>query len=507
MLQSMNGTLRWIVTFVAAAWCLLGCARLDDAPVCRPEARRCAEGTAQFCDAEGHWSVPEICPMGTACVNGTCQSACGDACRPGERRCAPEGVQVCERGASTCGQWGLPQPCGLGERCESGTCVDDCAAACEPGALRCLGEGQWVECLADPPCNGFGPPTDCGVSEEAGPLVCSGGVCGPVGSCADQCREGEWTCLTGAQAQRCERTPGGCLDWAVAVECAVGQICRGGQGCASACEDECEADVSRCVDGGRQVCVVNPAGCAVWGAITACGDGTCEDGRCADTCTPECSPGQTRCGPGGGVETCDLAQDCPRFGPEVPCNEGAQCAGAGVCGVCEPGQTEAQACGNCGQQVRTCGEVDRRWDDFGACEGEGVCTPGSEQACGRCGVQRCADDCTWGPCEAEGVCDPGTREACGNCGSRGCNAACQWDACGGEGVCAPGERRDCNACGEQGCTAQCQWEPCNNGDGTEFRRCNTCGWQFCCPNGNWCDCAPHYACDGGRSCVGSGQCN
>jgi hypothetical protein len=501
-----NAPLRWLLLWLVAVLSLSSCAKLDDAPVCRPESRRCVGETAQFCDAEGHWSVPEICAAGTACIDGTCQAACGDACRPGQRRCSPEGVQVCEPGPAQCGQWGAPAPCALGERCTDGVCGADCPTRCEPGDRRCIGEGQFVECIVDAPCNAFGPPMGCGVSEEAGPLVCSGGQCGPSGSCADQCREGEWTCLTGAQAQQCVRGGEGCLDWSPPTDCAVGQICRGAVGCAAACESECDVGETRCLDGGVQTCVAAPSGCATWSAISPCAAGSqCQNGQCDLQCVPECAAGQVRCGPSGGVQGCDTSGPCPRFGAEVACAAGEQCAGAGVCGVCEPGATEARGCGNCGQQTRTCGE-DRRWGEFNACSGEGVCTPGMEMACGRCGVQRCNDACQWDGCGGEGVCDPGATEPCGNCGTRACNGACQWDACGGQGVCAPGQRRDCNQCGEQGCTNRCRWETCNNGDGTEFRRCNECGWQFCCPNGDWCGCAPHYTCGRNQSCEGTGQC-
>lgn len=65
---------------------------------------------------------------------------------------------------------------------------------------------------------------------------------------------------------------------------------------------------------------------------------------------------------------------------------------------CQPGQTQTQSCGNCGEQTRSC-NTSCKWDSWSACGGEGVCTPGQseEQACGDCGKQSrsCQADCSW----------------------------------------------------------------------------------------------------------------
>lgn len=492
-----------VVTVVTLGCMAVGCARLANDPVCVPETRRCAEGTAQFCDEAGHWSLPEICAAGTACLDGTCASACGETCRPSTKRCAPQGVQVCDRGPDGCGQWGPPSPCAVAQRCADGACRSDCPVDCSAGERRCLGGSASVECLVDEACPRFGEPVECPPGPDAGIQVCSGGTCHALGGCADQCREGEWVCLSSLEAQRCERSADGCLDWAMPALCSAEQRCREPEGCGAACVDVCRLGESRCEGGGIVACEAGADGCAVWGAAAAC-PGGCADGVCLAGCVSECMPGRTRCD-GQGVSTCEVNSGCGRWGAAVPCPDGQACQGEGQCGACEPGATEMQSCGNCGTQSRTCGP-DGQWLAFGDCMAQGECTPNAEEACGLCGVRRCSPECQWGACDGGGVCSPGAPEPCGRCGTRTCSGACQWDACGGEGVCDAGQQRDCNACGYQGCSAQCQWAPCGNGDGTLHRQCNACGWQFCCPNGNWCGCAAHYDCAAGQSCVGAGVC-
>jgi hypothetical protein len=63
--------------------------------------------------------------------------------------------------------------------------------------------------------------------------------------------------------------------------------------------------------------------------------------------------------------------------------------------VCDPGQSDQQACGDCGTHARTC-NASCQWDDFGACAGPdpgdgGVgCETGRPGACGA-GTKRCVD--------------------------------------------------------------------------------------------------------------------
>jgi hypothetical protein len=59
-----------------------------------------------------------------------------------------------------------------------------------------------------------------------------------------------------------------------------------------------------------------------------------------------------------------------------------------------------QGCGNCGTQSRTC-DGTCNWPAWGACEGQGVCTPGAQdtQPCGTTGMEyrQCLSTCGWGP--------------------------------------------------------------------------------------------------------------
>jgi hypothetical protein len=82
---------------------------------------------------------------------------------------------------------------------------------------------------------------------------------------------------------------------------------------------------------------------------------------------------------------------------------------------CAPGQTEDRTCGDCGTETRSC-QTGGTWGPFGACTGEGDCTPGDVEgrACDGGAEQRtCEPTCAWGvygPCE--GGCVSGGTERC-----------------------------------------------------------------------------------------------
>lgn len=102
-------------------------------------------------------------------------------------------------------------------------------------------------------------------------------------------------------------------------------------------------------------------------------------------------------------------------------------------GACSPAATESRACGNCSTQQRTClGSC--QWGAWGTCTGEGACTPLATQSCGNCGTQSCSNTCQWQACGGEGACSPLATQSCGNCGTQSCSSTCQWQACGGEGA-------------------------------------------------------------------------
>ena len=76
-----------------------------------------------------------------------------------------------------------------------------------------------------------------------------------------------------------------------------------------------------------------------------------------------------------------------------------------VQGECTPGQTQSQACGNCGTQTRTC-QSNGQWGGFGPCMNQGPCTPGQTEA----------QSCNTG---LPGICSPGSQ-------TRTCQSSCQW---------------------------------------------------------------------------------
>jgi len=71
---------------------------------------------------------------------------------------------------------------------------------------------------------------------------------------------------------------------------------------------------------------------------------------------------------------------------------------------CDPGETETEACGDCGYRQRTC-QTSCEWGAWSGCQGEGPCSPGASEsrACNQCGVENrsCNSSCQWG---AWGIC-------------------------------------------------------------------------------------------------------
>ncbi len=176
-----------------------------------------------------------------------------------------------------------------------------------------------------------------------------------------------------------------------------------------------------------------------------------------------------------------------------------------------PGENGTEACGSCGERVRTCTDQ-CLWGAYGPCENEGVCAPGATtfQSCGDCGTQTrtCSASCTWGAygaCGGEGPCAPDetSNQSCGNCGSqtRTCEENCTWGAygnCGGEGVCTPGATQElsCNECGTQNqvCSAACAWANSGSCD-------NTPGLPASCDDADMCT---TDTCDAAGNCSNTG---
>jgi hypothetical protein len=117
---------------------------------------------------------------------------------------------------------------------------------------------------------------------------------------------------------------------------------------------------------------------------------------------------------------------------------------------CSPGDTQTQACGNCGQQSRSCGN-NCMWGSWSGCSGEGPCAASETEteSCGDCGehTRTCAADCTWGDWGACDGPDPGG----------GCDT-------GQSGVCADGVQRCVEGFIECEPTAGAEPEQCNGVD-------------------------------------------
>lgn len=154
-----------------------------------------------------------------------------------------------------------------------------------------------------------------------------------------------------------------------------GEICNG-------IDDNCNNEIDEgfeCIAGTRQSC-------------GNCGERVCTQSCNWGPCTGEgvCAPGETQtepCGDGG-----TRSRTC-----QPNCNWGNWSS----CSTCVPGQTETESCGNCGTRTRTC-RNDGTWGSWSACTGQGVCAPGTTQtcttSCGSSGSQTCLSSCTWGTC-------------------------------------------------------------------------------------------------------------
>jgi len=186
--------------------------------------------------------------------------------------------------------------------------------------------------------------------------------------------------------------------------CPTGMLCRrfGDQAlCASPCQGPSEQSCGNC---GRQTRTCLDGVWTNWGACT--GEGECIPNAyrsCAADGTQTCEPGTCQWGP---------CQACPS-GPAT------------------------QSCGRCGTQQRLC--ESGKWLDWGVCDSEGSCTPGTAQACGNGGTQVCSEHCQWSECSCsgEGLLTCGgrcvdTQSDRGNCGTCG-------TVCGSEQVCSNGD--------------------------------------------------------------------
>jgi hypothetical protein len=211
---------------------------------------------------------------------------------------------------------------------------------------------------------------------------------------------------------------------------------------------------------------------------------------------------------GGGVQACEMCGSQARMCQSGLWSQFGECGAQGVCtpelmepcgvngmrtcgGDCTWGDCENQtcdgpatrACGFCGTQHRSCNNG--VWSEWLPCGDEGVCMPGTTQACGSGGTQACQGSCQWSPCTMQ-VCDGAASNACGNCGmqTRTCDSNTaqwsEWGACEDQGVCRPDSTMVCGREGTQTCGGNCRWDVACTGqtcEGPSRRACGLCGTQ------------------------------
>lgn len=189
---------------------------------------------------------------------------------------------------------------------------------------------------------------------------------------------------------------------ALSQACCQNSSCSSGLMCSSGTCILSGSTVQSCVGSSQQECAncgIQTRSCnngvwSAWGQCQGQGPSLQSCGNCGTqsrTCTNgvwstwgvcqnqgQCMPGQVQtCGSGGSL-TCD--NSC-RWGT---C-QGQACSGSPM-----------QSCGNCGTQTRSCSNG--VWSAWGACIGQGQCSPGQTQICASGATQSCSNSCQWSSC-------------------------------------------------------------------------------------------------------------
>lgn len=172
---------------------------------------------------------------------------------------------------------------------------------------------------------------------------------------------------------------------------------------------------------------------------------------------------------------------CSSFGDIVGTTEEV-CAQEEHTPVLSCSGSASESCGKCGTKHRVCNTVSGVWGEYGACTGEGSCSPGETLNCEGGGIQTCGSSCSWGACESI-ACSGEASRGCGRCGTqtRSCNSFTKewgdWGACSGQGECLAGAGSGKSCLGDK--------------TGTQWRTCSsTCMWSEWDTSG----CIPKTAC-------------
>lgn len=232
----------------------------EPADVCKPNERRCADGSAvETCENGERWRETKRCP--SVCEEGRCTGECS----PGALRCGSNNNTPEE-----CDDHGEWQPQAACEFVCSGEGV--CTGTCIPKSQRCTGNNLET-------CDAMGAYSE----SEACDFVCTDDACG--GECVPGTRQ-----CRGMDAQECDaqgrwqtsRTcPFVCTDGACTGVCMPGTRACGLANAPTMCNDQgnwmaggasCTTTNETCVQGScTGVCAPGQATCPVPGAIQSCG--------------------------------------------------------------------------------------------------------------------------------------------------------------------------------------------------------------------------------------------
>ena len=370
----------------------------------------------------GSGCTPNHAAAGTGCDDGnndTKDDSCDGAgnCSGTSYDCSAEITSVCTPSFSTDGSGCTPNYAAPGTGCQDNnndTNNDSCdgAGLCGGTAYNCSGEVTSV-CTPTYSTNGTG----CDPNHAATGTGCDDGD----NNTKDDSCDGAGTCA--GTTYNCSLET---------ISACTPSYSTNGSGCVanhapsgSSCDDG-NNDTKNDICDGAGICSGTSYDC---------------DDEVTSVCTPSYSTNGVDCSPNHASTgtSCDDGVACTL-------NDGCN---AGVCGgtlstACTPGETGLEDCGQCGTRTRTCAE-NCTWGGFGACVGQGVCSPGDTEnesqtvSCGQCGEQQqqrtrtCTGSCTWGDfgpfnnvggCNNQGVCSPGATDtqtqtvSCGLCGQQ-----------------------------------------------------------------------------------------